>query len=63
MSGKREVLRVGVPVRAVTLVELLGAIDSQISPEATVRHHNGSLIVEDPNPTFANLDGDDAGGS
>lgn len=49
MAKSNEVLRVGVPVRVVKLAALLSALDA--SEEATVRHHSGSLIVEEPERT------------
>jgi hypothetical protein len=60
MGKSNEVLRVGVPVRAVKLAALLGALDA--SEEATVRHYHGALIVEEPEPTFALDDSHPAGG-
>jgi hypothetical protein len=60
MGKSNEVLRVGVPVRAVKLRALLEAIDA--SEEATVRHYHGSLIVEEPEPTLGLDNTHDAGG-
>lgn len=55
--NNREVLRVGVPIGASRLVTLLTTLE--LSADATVRHHDRQLIVEEPNPTLP-TDGDDA---
>lgn len=50
----RELLRVGVPIGLGRLVALLEAFGAPST--ATVRHFNGQLIIEEPNPTL-DLDG------
>lgn len=53
MNGKsagRELFRVGVPVRAAKLLALLDTMEP--SDEATVRHYNGALIIEEPERTL-----------
>lgn len=50
MAKSRETLRVGLPIRALTLRALLDAADPGL--EATARYSRGSLIIEEPQPTL-----------
>lgn len=57
-SVKTELMRVGTPVRLVTLRKFLDALDDT-HDETMVRHHAGSLIIEAPNdPLALDADGD-----
>jgi len=46
VSGTRELLRVGTPIRAKRFVALLEAIEP--GDEAIIRHYNQQLIIEEP---------------
>lgn len=48
MANSRELLRVGLPTRAVRLRDLLDALDLDHGSEATVRYHRGGgLVIEE----------------
>lgn len=46
MKGKRELLRVGLPIDVEKLLVMLSASDADTTDGASVRHYNGALIVE-----------------
>lgn len=62
-SQGKELVRVGLPVKAVQLRGLIDALDP--SGDATVRVHNAHLIIEEPEATLplAGSGHVDAGGS
>lgn len=61
MPNSRELLRVGLPTRAVRLHNLIDALDLDHGSEATIRYSRGSLVIEESTATLAKLgDADDA---
>lgn len=67
MPNSRELMRVGLPTRAVRLRNLLAALDlddvMEEGREATVRYSRGQLVIDAPEATFPEpgLDGDGDG--
>lgn len=53
MPNSRELLRVGIPTRAVRVHALIDALELDHSSEATVRFSRGALIIEEPIATVA----------
>jgi hypothetical protein len=45
MKGRRELLRVGTPIKVDRLVQML-TLATEGEPDAELRHHNGSIIVD-----------------
>lgn len=52
MAKNRKVLRLGTPVKLSSLLTHLNLIDEDEAAEAIVRHINGELVVEVPQPTL-----------
>lgn len=45
-KGKRELLRIGLPIEVTNLITMLSVSGVDDTEGASVRHYNGSLIVE-----------------
>lgn len=55
MPNSRELMRVGLPTRAVRLRNLLGALDLEEGSEATVRYSRGQLVIEETPAVLAEV--------